>query len=152
MLIQVIATFVVHTATMLALDVHANRAEAAGAMATIDDLTGLVNRRPAIQRMTHALVAVNADRRPASVVMVDIDHFKRVNDTLGHEAGDDALRRVAGALSALVRGGDTLCRWGGEEFLVLLPGAGATSAASVAERMRSEVERLGVTADRKSVV
>ncbi|MEP1125579.1 MAG: GGDEF domain-containing protein [Ilumatobacter sp.] len=146
LLVQLMAILVVHTTAVLALDVHANRAEVAGAMATVDPLTGLVNRRPAIERMTEELTAVADLSVPSSVVMLDIDHFKRVNDTLGHEAGDDALRHASGAMSALVRGRDTLCRWGGEEFLVLLPGATSETAAQVAERMRAEIERLGVTA------
>ncbi len=146
MLLQVVVVFTVHTAVVLALDMHANRAEEAGAMAAIDPLTGLVNRRPAIDRMTEALVDGADERRPSSAIMVDLDRFKAVNDTLGHEAGDDALRRVAGVLSGAVRGADTVSRWGGEEFLVILPGVDIGAAARIAERMRAGVERRGLTA------
>lgn len=143
LVIQLIVIFIVHTAAVLALDVHAIRAEEAGA---IDHLTGLVNRRPAIEEMTSSLVEVAEDARPSTVIVVDLDHFKQLNDTLGHEAGDDALRRVAATLSFLVRNSDTLCRWGGEEFLVLLRGAESEAATRLAGQMRTEIERLGVTA------
>jgi len=146
LLLQVIVVFIVHSTAVTALDVHANRAEAAGVMATIDPLTGLLNRRPTIDRLTSALIALSERGEESSVVMVDIDRFKQVNDTLGHEAGDDVLRRVAEALSDLGRDGDVVCRWGGEEFLVLLPGAEFDVATLTAERMRTTVERLGVTA------
>lgn len=146
LLLQVAVVFAVHTSAMFALDVHANRAEAAGAMATIDPLTGLLNRRPAIEEMRVALASAARGEFASSLIMADLDHFKQLNDTLGHEAGDDALRRVAAALSALVDDGDTLCRWGGEEFLILLPEADSEVASQIAERMRCEVEQLGVTA------
>lgn len=146
LLVQVIVVFVVHSTAVTALDVHASRAEAAGVMAAIDPLTGLLNRRPTIGRLTNALVDLTETGRESTVVMIDLDRFKQVNDTLGHEAGDDALQRVADALSHLVREGDVLCRWGGEEFLVLLPGAEFDTATLAAERMRVAIERLGVTA------
>jgi diguanylate cyclase (GGDEF)-like protein len=79
-------------------------------------------------------------------VLLDLDHFKRLNDTLGHEAGDDTLRHVAHVLSAFVRPADHVCRWGGEEFLVILPNADEDLARNIAERLRLRLVDVGVTA------
>src|SRR5439155_17774434 len=76
---------------------------------------------------------------PLAAVMVDIDHFKRINDTDGHSAGDRVLQEVAARLRTSVRVEDLLARWGGEEFLVILPLAGAEGAASLAERIRETI-------------
>ncbi|HYE15260.1 MAG TPA: GGDEF domain-containing protein, partial [Pyrinomonadaceae bacterium] len=75
-----------------------------------------------------------------SLIMLDIDHFKGVNDTYGHDAGDVALRLIAGALREEVRGVDTAARYGGEEFAVILPQAGPEGALVVAERLRARIE------------
>lgn len=79
-----------------------------------------------------------------AVVLCDVDYFKAYNDRYGHLAGDDALRRVAGALSSGLRGGDAAYRYGGEEFLMVLPEQGVDSAAAIADRLRRAVEELGV--------
>ena len=75
-----------------------------------------------------------------SVLMVDIDHFKRVNDTHGHDVGDEVLQGVAKILQTAVRGSDLACRWGGEEFLCVFPGMGPDIAMTVAERIRTDIE------------
>ena len=110
------------------------------AQATTDALTGLANRA----RFLDALGAAVADARrtgaPLSVAMLDVDHFKRVNDIHGHLAGDEALRRVARRLGGAVRGGDLCARVGGEEFAVLLPGLGSRAARALCERLRRAVE------------
>ena len=79
-----------------------------------------------------------------SLIMADLDHFKSINDTFGHQAGDNILQSVADALSTHLRDYDTLARYGGEEFVVLLPNTGKTKAAEVADRLRAEVEKLPV--------
>ena len=79
-----------------------------------------------------------------AAVLCDVDHFKAYNDRYGHLAGDDALRRVAGAVSSGLRGGDTAYRYGGEEFLVVLPEQGVDAAAAIADRLRRAVEDLGL--------
>lgn len=109
-------------------------------MATRDQMTGLLNRR-AGESTLHA-AHENAQRVGAlySVLMVDIDHFKRVNDTYGHDIGDEAIKVVAGVLAHAVRGGDAACRWGGEEFVCILQGADASVATMIAERIRSIVQ------------
>jgi two-component system, cell cycle response regulator len=110
-------------------------------LAMHDTLTGLLNRRAIHDR---ALAELNRLRRgtaqaPLSVIMLDIDHFKAINDTYGHEAGDKALRVVAELLGRQLRSYDGLGRWGGEEFLMLLPGTGLDEARAVAERIRANV-------------
>ena len=104
--------------------------------AQTDPLTGLVNRRG----LEQALAVLEAERRGFSVIVLDVDHFKRVNDTYGHEVGDHVLRQLAELMRAGCREGDLLCRTGGEEFLMLLPGAGQAVALAVAERLRLCVE------------
>lgn len=102
-----------------------------------DDLTELGNRR----RLERDLdVAFGPERRPVGFVMLDIDHFKQFNDTHGHLAGDETLRRVAAILRFSVREGDVVYRYGGEEFCVLLADADPLEARAVAERLRSAVE------------
>ena len=107
-------------------------------LAMHDTLTGLLNRRAIHDR---ALAEFNRLQRgtangPLSVILLDIDHFKDINDTYGHEAGDRALQAVAELLLAHLRSYDGLGRWGGEEFLMLLPGTRLPEACAVAERIR----------------
>jgi len=101
-----------------------------------DVLTGLPNRA-ALALIEPGLARVTPDDAPAAVLMLDVDHFKRVNDEHGHEVGDAALRHVAQRLQALLRRGDTLVRWGGEEFCLCLPGTDTAAARAVAEKLRA---------------
>ena len=107
-----------------------------------DPLTGLGNRRHfrAVQERTIDGVARSGD--PALLLMLDIDHFKRVNDTYGHQAGDLVLQAIGKAIAACVRPMDTVARYGGEEFAVVLPNCHASFGATVAERIRATVEAL----------
>ncbi len=109
--------------------------------ATTDRLTGVSNRTAVLARLFGELERVARYERPLSVGFVDIDHFKAVNDTYGHHAGDIVLRGVANALRANLRGSDALGRYGGEEFLVILPETGADDAANLAEKLRQVVLR-----------
>ena len=146
LLAQVIATLLVYGVAVAALETYAARAEIAGKMADIDPLTGLLNRRAALNELAWDVGRVADDESSAAIVLLDLDHFKRVNDTLGHEAGDDTLRHVAHVLSAFVRPTDHVCRWGGEEFLVILPNADEDLACNMAERLRLRLVDVGVTA------
>jgi diguanylate cyclase (GGDEF)-like protein len=114
------------------------------AMATTDPLTQLNNRRALMDVIQHEERRLQRDRQTLSFVMADIDHFKQINDTHGHEAGDQVLQKVSRALADGVREVDHLARWGGEEFLVVLPGTDEIEAAQVAERLRQAVGALGL--------
>ena len=107
--------------------------------ASIDPLTKLYNRRTMEISLSNALEDARANGELFSVVMSDIDFFKKINDTYGHDCGDVALVAVAEILKACVRDGDTVCRWGGEEFLLLVKG-NRNVATTVAERIRSRIE------------
>ncbi len=109
-------------------------------MATTDELTGLHNRREAIHRLDEYWASADREARPLACMLLDIDHFKRCNDTYGHEAGDAVLRDTARVLERFARAGETVFRIGGEEFVVLCPGATAEMAAQGAERLRAAVE------------
>jgi diguanylate cyclase (GGDEF)-like protein len=113
-------------------------------LAERDALTGLYNRRRASELLE--LFARQAARgQRIALAVVDIDHFKRVNDTHGHAAGDLVLQRFASEASATLRDGDILARWGGEEFLLLLPTGDVDSALGVAQRMRERTVAMAVT-------
>ena len=105
-------------------------------LAITDDLTGLYNRRQAMQRLEEQWALGDRYGRPISIVTLDIDHFKQVNDTYGHSAGDEVLKSVAQTLSECVRTTDIVCRIGGEEFLILLPTQRVEEALFCAERCR----------------
>jgi diguanylate cyclase (GGDEF)-like protein len=109
--------------------------------AATDALTGLPNRRTFQMRMEQELARAKREQMRLSLLVADLDDFKALNDRLGHLGGDMALERAAGAISRSIRGYDTAARLGGEEFAVILPGATKAQAATVAERVRSHVER-----------
>lgn len=110
--------------------------------ATIDALTGINNRRTLGEQAAFAIAAAHRLRRPLCLLLVDADHFKRVNDVYGHAAGDEALQMIAAALQSTLRGGDLLGRLGGEEFVVVLPDAEETAGRATAERLRLAVENI----------
>jgi len=111
-------------------------------MAETDALTGLANRRRCVERIEHELARAKRTSRPLCLMICDVDHFKAVNDTHGHNAGDEVLRAVAKELEARVRTVDLVGRWGGEEFVVVLPEAPLAGGRLVAERLRRAVESL----------
>ncbi len=117
-------------------------------LAQTDSLTGLPNRRAGLARLEASRTEARASAVPLSVVFVDIDHFKRINDRHGHAVGDRVLQHVATTLRSAFRGSDYVARVGGEEFLVILPGAGPGDAAQRTESLRralhASIDSLGV--------
>lgn len=109
-------------------------------MANTDILTGLPNRRYALNRLEQEWDSAQRYGRPLSVLMLDLDHFKSINDNLGHDAGDVVLAHAANLLKANARTSDIACRLGGEEFLVIAPNTDAKAALLLAERIRSAIE------------
>jgi two-component system cell cycle response regulator len=115
------------------------RAEAASEMSMTDALTGLLNRYGLQRALQRELSEARRYARPLSCLLLDIDFFKAINDTHGHAAGDAALMQTARVLTESVRGSDVVCRYGGEEFLVLAPETDARGAHSLAEKIRLSV-------------
>ena len=110
-------------------------------LAHTDPLTGLANRRRAITQIEKCVRRSEQDGRPMALISFDIDHFKRVNDTKGHQTGDDVLMRIADIARAQARASDLIGRMGGEEFVWLLPGTGPEEAKAAAERLRYAIEQ-----------
>jgi diguanylate cyclase (GGDEF)-like protein len=120
------------------LDITAERELARAALT--DSLTGLANRRGAEASCRRELARATRQGTPVSFLVVDIDHFKRVNDAHGHAVGDAVIRAVGALLVRALRGSDVAARWGGEEFLAVLPDATTPSARMIAERFRASLE------------
>ncbi len=108
-------------------------------MATRDELTGLSNRRHMVELLGEQIKRERRRDQPLSVALLDLDHFKRINDTHGHQAGDDVLRGFAQAAKSSLREVDMLARWGGEEFLLLCPGSTAEQASIGLTRLRHKL-------------
>jgi diguanylate cyclase len=112
--------------------------------ATRDSLTGLSNRRNLLSLAEHEIARARRTGEPIALVIADIDHFKQINDQHGHEAGDHVLSRVGALLMQLCRGQDIVARWGGEEFLLLLPATDIAAATTLAERIRESVASAAI--------
>lgn len=115
-------------------------------LAMLDPLTGLPNRRHALDQLARALSAARRARQPLALLMLDVDHFKKVNDTYGHPAGDAVLQNVGQVLRGRLRSHDVAARFGGEEFMVLLPDTEAAGALQLATVLRETIaqERVDV--------
>lgn len=120
-------------------------------MAILDPLTGLHNRRYLDTQLAAMVADSAANGTPTSVVIVDLDHFKRVNDSHGHDAGDDVLKTVSLRLKMAVRGVDIVARFGGEEFVVAMPETEPGAAQRVAERIRRAIEADPILIERSGV-
>ncbi|HXE79328.1 MAG TPA: diguanylate cyclase [Vicinamibacterales bacterium] len=140
------------TANRLALELEAGierahtheRFTALSRLALTDPVTGLTNRRGGEEALAREVARARRSGSPLSLVLFDIDHFKSINDQAGHAVGDRVLRGISDILSASQRGSDLAMRWGGEEFLVLLPDVGLAGARTFAERVREHVQNLVV--------
>ncbi|MBA3261986.1 MAG: GGDEF domain-containing protein [Thermoleophilaceae bacterium] len=124
----------------------ARQREVLRALATTDGLTGLLNQRAFHERLEREVAGALAAGRPLGLVVIDLDHFKAVNDRYGHAQGDRVLEAVAERLTSVVRATDVAARLGGEEFALILPDAGPASAAATAERARVAIAALTVGA------
>ncbi len=109
-----------------------------------DPLTGLFNRRYLEETLEREVHRAGREAQSLGMLLLDLDHFKRLNDTQGHQAGDEALKAVGQLLARGVRAGDVACRFGGEEFVVLLPGATLAGATRRAEQLRADLAELSV--------
>lgn len=116
-------------------------------IAGIDALTGLYNRRS----MDKFLAAAMSCPNDFSIIMCDIDDFKKVNDTYGHKSGDKVLQAISKIIVSSLREDDFVCRWGGEEILILISGTSLNPAAMAAERIRSQVEKMSVDSDGQAI-
>jgi two-component system cell cycle response regulator len=123
------------------------RADELDRVSRTDPLTGLHNRRHIEEHLPMLLAEAKRHGYPITVLIVDVDHFKNVNDALGHKAGDDVLKQIAGRLRTTLRIEDILGRWGGEEFVLLLPHTGAEAATVLSERLRRQVSSTPVEAE-----
>jgi diguanylate cyclase (GGDEF)-like protein len=118
--------------------------EALRSQSVKDPLTGLYNRRYLEETLERELRRAVRAEQSLGILMLDLDHFKRINDTYGHEAGDTVLRETADFLTKSVRVEDTVCRIGGEEFVIVLPTANAEAGRARAERIRSKLRELTI--------
>ena len=136
--------YVIYQTIIMASMVHAwrNRESDVRALSLTDALTGVSNRRHILELLDSVLASQRGRDAPVSVLMVDIDHFKRINDDHGHLIGDLALTQAAEALRDCLRQGDMIGRYGGEEFLIILPGTHEHQALEVAERCRRAIGSL----------
>lgn len=113
-----------------------------GVMATTDPLTGLYNRHKLEPLIAAEMQRTDRYHTPMSLVLFDVDHFKKVNDGYGHQMGDEVLVRLARLVPNLLRSGDLLARWGGEEFLILIPGCDGPMAFQAAEKLREAIANM----------
>jgi diguanylate cyclase (GGDEF)-like protein len=130
-----------------AVEIYSHVVQSAG----LDALTGSMNRRALLKHARLELERSNRIGRPFSVIAMDLDHFKRVNDTYGHAGGDAVLCAFVALVKGRLRSEDVVARVGGEEFMVMLPGTDAMTAATVAEMLRLDVERLRVEYEGRSI-
>jgi len=115
--------------------------------ATLDPLTGCYNRREFEEQMVKNIASAKRHKTPLSLFMFDIDHFKRVNGTYGHQAGDAVLNIISGIVKNNMRTGDILSRYGGEEFIAILPSTGKREAMELADRLRQKIENETITTE-----
>lgn len=116
-----------------------------------DHLTEVYNRRGIHKELENACKLFTTEQKNFSILLCDIDHFKKINDTHGHMAGDEVLKRVALEIKTMIRKDDALARWGGEEFLILLPHSDITIAHAVGEKIRKSIENTSFSYDEKMI-
>jgi diguanylate cyclase (GGDEF)-like protein len=112
--------------------------------AYFDDLTGLINRRKWIELLDEEYERMKCDRHPSSILLLDIDNFKAINDQYGHPAGDRILQEIATLVKKELRICDRIGRWGGEEFIILLVDTPTKKGTAVGEKLRNEIEKMSI--------
>ncbi|RUM48188.1 MAG: GGDEF domain-containing protein [Hydrogenothermus sp.] len=110
-------------------------------LAETDRLTGLFNKGKFNEVLKKEIERAKRYKRPLSLIIFDIDHFKRINDTYGHKVGDEVLRELAKVIKSIIRKTDFVVRWGGEEFVILAPETDLDGALKLAEKLRQTVEK-----------
>lgn len=139
-ILQLLVTLKQHAETML----HYSQTKQ---LSLVDEMTGLYNQRHLKQSLNHEVEQAHAQNTPLSLLILDIDHFKKINDTYGHQMGDFVLKNIAEQIKQTIRTMDISFRYGGEEFLVLLPNTSPERALIVAERIRQNIENLTLKRD-----
>jgi len=114
-------------------------------LASVDPMTKLYNRRYFIDISREILDLANRNKTDTSVMMLDIDKFKNINDTYGHSVGDDVIIKIASLLKKSSRESDIICRWGGEEFIILLPQTNINGAVAISQKIREKIENSTIT-------
>ncbi len=127
---------------------NAERHAAVREAAELDSLTGCLNRDALTRRLEQLLAEVDREGRPLSLALLDLDDFKSINEIWGHVAGDGVLRRVGAAIRSSIRGADIVCRYGGDEFAVILPGADERLAGPVLDRVRAAIRAMHIVGGR----
>ncbi|WP_156302886.1 GGDEF domain-containing protein, partial [Methylogaea oryzae] len=144
--LTIIILLMVNTFGYVMLSANRSRAELSR-FALQDPLTGLANRRVFDNRLQAQIAAANRNGTPLSLLLFDLDYFKRINDVHGHQAGDDLLRHFAALGRGITRGNDDFARIGGEEFALLAPGADLAVALEIGERLRTQLEASAIELD-----
>lgn len=139
MLFVTIMAYTMERSRVSASVAHARVSRALEDLARTDELTGLLNRRGMSERIDAELARSVRDKQEMSVVICDVDYFKRINDRYGHDVGDEVLVGLADRLNETIRGSDSVGRWGGEEFIVLLPNTSIEKAYTLIERIRQSI-------------
>ncbi len=134
-----IMAYCMERARVQATQAHLRVSESLEDLARTDELTGMLNRRGIQERVSAELSRSQRHKQEMSIVLCDADYFKRINDTYGHDVGDEALRKLAKQLQATVRVSDSVGRWGGEEFILLLPNTSIEKAYLLVERIRMRI-------------
>lgn len=134
--------FPAHLAPLIIIRPLKSHYQALKTMANYDKLTGCLNRHAADSFIKNEFDRFSVNSLPLTIMMADLDHFKKINDRYGHQAGDLVLEKFANAVRETLRRSDLLCRWGGEEFLMLLRGTILQEAIQVAERLRQTISEI----------
>ena len=121
-------------------------------LATTDPLTGAKNRRFFLQLFEQEISRFQRYQKPFGLLILDIDHFKIINDTYGHDTGDKVIKNLVVESMSVLRDSDIFARWGGEEFIILLPESNVHEASTVAERLRSKLSKVEITSKDETLI